>query len=189
MQWLKTNFLRLSIHRQIQVGILTVSFCVFFLVIALISINSFILLNISYTDLITLLDCKDNQQIEGVQTFVSLQTMITSDVLKDGVQYSRNMIENLQRNKDFLYPLINNNFDYKKYIRDGQNGGGIDCYRNKRNCVLYQNFTEETQEIYLMKYIIANSIIMINYTLDTKLFQGPSYPVNKQFNNNQIHML
>ncbi len=108
--------------------------------------------------------------------------MITSEIIKDGVQYSRNMIENLQRNKDFLHPLINNKFDYKKYIREGQIGVDIDCNKNRRNCILYQNFTEETQELVYMKYIIANSIIMINYTLDTKLFQGPAFPVNKQFN-------
>ena len=189
MQWLKTNFLKLSIHRQIQFGVLTVSCCVFLLVLGLITINSFILINLSYTDLITMLDEKDSQQIEGAQLYVDLQMMTIYDSMKDSVQYVRNLMNNLQRMPKFIIP-INNNYNNTAI----NNINGSVCFNNtnnnicnfsecKSNCSVgyYIYNTTDNKNISSFLNIISNSMILINYSLNLRLYLMDDEQINKQW--------
>ena len=160
MQWLKENFITFSIHKQIQIGILSVSLCVCFLVLGLIALNSFILLNLSYQDALVVLELKENQQIDSIATFVDCTTETMKDFTRAGVQYIRNMVTNLGNNQNIAnsYTYINTS----KVIRPLNVNGYSDCGINNTNCILYQNFTNYTSNPQIDYY---NKILTLAFPL------------------------
>ena len=60
MKFVKTSLLKFEIHRQINYGVMCVSICLCFLVLSLLVIYSLVLINLIYTDVITMLDNTEN---------------------------------------------------------------------------------------------------------------------------------
>ena len=157
MEWLKKNFLQISIKSQINFGVITVSLCVCILVFILLGINVFILLNMSYVEMINLFDTKETQQIDSTALYIDFKVELMADISKTGIQWIRNMIENLNRNNDFMTPFQSQNST--KYIRLYNSSGWTDCNHVKyRSCMVYQVFSQLDQ-IQMNKSDFSKSLI------------------------------
>ena len=142
MKYIKEHFLNYSIHKQIQLGIIGVSSCVGFLVILVLTLNVFILLNLSYIDIRKVMDSIENSQIDGEDILVDLQLTFFKDFSKNGIQYIRNVYDDYNRRSDVIssYTFINSS----KYIRTYLPQGYPDCdtsYQQKFNCIMWKNFS------------------------------------------------
>jgi hypothetical protein len=139
MEWLKKNFLQISIKSQINFGVITVSVCVCVLVFVLLGINVFILLNMSYTEILQIIDSKETQQIDSTSLYVDFKVSLTSDSRKIGIQWIRNILENLNRNKDFVSSFQSTGI--KSYIRQYVEAGYPDCNNLlNRKCLIYNSY-------------------------------------------------
>jgi len=63
MEYIKRNFMKLSIERQIQLGVTSVTCCIAILVLVLTIVNSLILMNLQYLDFLSILDQLENDTI------------------------------------------------------------------------------------------------------------------------------
>jgi hypothetical protein len=179
MQWLKKNFLQLSIHRQLHFGIISVSSFVCFLVLVLITINIFMLLNLSYNDLVIILENKENQQIEAISINVAISVNIVAETSKNGVQYIRNLMENLKRNSDFF--RIFDNIDISAVVKPYDPKGYSDCNSSNgkfRNCIVYMNFTDtDNQSFKQYSKIVGLTFPMVNISLDYRFYDYKEQPI------------
>jgi hypothetical protein len=107
MKWLTNRFLKLSIHRQVQVGIIGVSLSVCLSVLCLLFFNTFLLINLAYTDIVQVLNFKEDQYIENCAMNLDSQVVILFELGKQNVQVLRNFIQNNKRNQDFVNNLAN----------------------------------------------------------------------------------
>ena len=127
MRLLKKKFLGLSIRSQVIFGVLTPAFCVCFQLFMLILVNIFILLNMSYIEILDLFDTIETQQIDSIAVYHDMNLLLSSEFSKTGVQWIRNMmenIENLQKKNQFNYTLMTSNLKLKYSYNHNIN---IDC--------------------------------------------------------------
>ena len=141
MNIVKKKYLTLSIHNQIQIGIISVSLSMAFLVIIFLFFCSFILLNMIYLDYRKLLENTEDKSLDKVLEFNDLNFNALKDFSKDGIQYIRNMYENVKRRDDiFNISFIKKN--YSRYLKP-YGIGDIDCNSNTidsiYNCISYDN--------------------------------------------------
>ena len=161
MQWLKTNFIQLSIHRQLQFGIISVSSFVCMLVLSLIFIFSFILIHLLYSNLLTIIDIRENQQIAGIALSESMTISLISESSKNGIQWIRNLIENYNRNNDFL--KVFKDFNTTKLVRPYDNKGYSDCNNdNPRMCIIYNNFNDSNNENFKNYTLILSTFLKLH---------------------------
>ena len=92
----------LSINRQIQFGICSISLIIFVLIFLLITLNSFIVIAQFYNESETKIDRKENDYIEAVAFLFDSDSKIDRFVRSNFIANYRLIIENYKRNQDFL---------------------------------------------------------------------------------------
>ena len=167
MKWLKKRFLQLSIHSQLEVGIISLSGFVSLLVISLIFINSFMLLNSYYNDLTIILDKLENVQIDGIAVNVAVSILTFTEVSKTGIQWIRNHLKNLERNE---YLDVFDRSKFNKYMLTFNMTNLTNCENNSIFCT--NNMTKCSNN-----FICTNKSIICADNLN-------NFIVNKNFKNN-----
>jgi hypothetical protein len=171
MKWLKKNFLHLSIKGQLYSGVISVSVCVCILVFILLGVNIFILLNMSYTDILNVIDEKETQQLDSTSFYIDFKMSTETDFSKIGIQWLRNILENLNRNKDFDIQFRNTNI--VSYVKEYSTDPTQECNEKlNRTCVTFKKFgsLDQTEfNSYILRLAMAFPII--NKTYDIK-FHG-----------------
>jgi len=171
MKWLKKNFLQLSIKGQLYSGVISVSVCVCILVFILLGVNVFILLNMSYTDILNVIDEKETQQLDSTSFYIDFKMSTETDLSKIGIQWLRNILENLNRNKDFDIQFRNTNI--KSFVKEYSIDPSQECNeKQNRTCLTYKKFGTYDQtefDSYILRLAIAFPIL--NKTYDIK-FHG-----------------
>lgn len=99
------------IRRQVQIGVIAVTFCVFFIVSILILISSFIVLNILYIDMTSNVESQEANNIAEIITYSELKINQAMDFSKVSNQLVRNYIKNFEK-----YNIPNNYKDNSKNI-------------------------------------------------------------------------
>ena len=140
MDYIKEHFFNLSINRQIQVGIMTVSFSVCFLIFSMLTLNVYILLNMWYVDILKLFDDTETKQMELSTTYIDLKFALLKDFSRLGIQNIRNIYQNSQ-----ISNLMYNNVNYQKYVKI-YDENEKNCENDKIfNCIIYKNFGNNDQ--------------------------------------------
>lgn len=165
MQWLKSYFLRISIHRQIQVGIFSVSIFVCLLVLNLVLINCFILISASYYDVIDIFEKTESQQLEAVSINIGFQQYFISEISFLGIQWIRNFLDNLSSREEFTINIDKSLL--RKYSPEGYKDCDFDI--SKKNCIIYKTFSEKN--IDNINRIVAMTYPFLYKSLDYKVFQ------------------
>ena len=111
MKYVKNHYSRLTIHKQIQFGVMGVSLCVCFLVIFALSLNIFLLFNSYYNDAINFFEKKDNENIQLEQLNIDLTLTLITEKNRIALLNIRNFIQNNKRNKDFINKFPSKIFD------------------------------------------------------------------------------
>jgi len=168
MKFLKESFLKFNTYTQIQIGVIGVAFCIFFISVCLLSIISLILINTTYTDIEAMLELKENDQINGVSLYVDSQINIATEMSKIYQSSTRSFIQNNIRNKNFI-----NNFKsqkYNNYIKKYNNPNSTsEIYYIYERCFSEQQINNEYENI---KKILAAYIQVIDYTHFTKYYKN-----------------
>jgi len=110
MKFLKESLLKFNTYTQIQIGVIGVASCIFFISVCLLSIISLILINTTYTEIQAMLELKENDQINGVSIYIDTQINIATELSKIYQFNIRAFINNNLKNMDFI-----NNFKGEKY--------------------------------------------------------------------------
>jgi hypothetical protein len=183
---LKNSFLSLSIHRQIQIGVLSVSLWVCFLVLILISINSYILLYLNTVDLMNVLNEKENDSLENMGLYMDSTLTLMNENTKYNIQHLRNFLENNKRNNDFLKNMVKlNATKYLIDISEKENTCNVNGYYN---CSVVKDVNSEASDLIKeekLKYkkIVQMSTPLLRKTIDTRFYRLPKTQI---FNHIQI---
>ena len=95
----KKQYLRQTIHRQIQIGVAIVSLSVCVLALILLTLSSFVIINLSYYDLISIIDEKENESLEGMGAYADMG-------LVNMVEMKKFTLEFIRRFGDYPYDLF-----------------------------------------------------------------------------------
>jgi len=199
--------LKLSIHRQIQVGISSISTCIFVLMFGLISINSFVVINIMYNEIKHEINIKQNSLIQAVVFNLESELKIGGQHRNLAFQNVRNFIETYKTNSDFVD--IYENLEVDKSIVNYSDTLLIksqNCETVKTNCFMFSNLDtlpsakEKDFNTYkkILKINMQNIKFMIDFITNSgsrvydnfiilsvkfnSLFVYPYYPKNPVFN-------
>ncbi len=187
-----------------------VSICVCLLVCLVLFINIFILINSSYSDVLQILENTENRELDLILNYVDIQLTIFKDFSNNGIQVTRNLLENLKRNEDFLNSVTI--LKKRKYVRPYMEGGYSDCSAdyNKFGCVIFLNFNQNDSNDKLstivhftfpfMKFIFDQRFIYINdrslynflnfvYKEEQALFFYPYGKMDTQFEKDNLTSL
>ncbi len=165
MIYVKEYFLKFNTYTQIQIGVIGVSVCIFFITICLLSIISLILINTTYSDIKAMLELKENDQINGVSIYVDTQANVVTELSKIYEFSLRKFIDNNMMNKDFI-ANFNPNKSYLKHITPYNNTDDTKKYIYE-NCFGKNNVDKEYENI---KTIFAAYLQVIQYTHSCKFF-------------------
>jgi hypothetical protein len=172
MQWLTKRFLQLSIHRQVQAGIISVSFSVCLAVLCLLFFNTFLLVNLAYNNIMQALNFKEDQYIENCAMNIDSQVVILSELGKQNVQVLRNFINNNKRNPDFINNLV--------YMDIPSTGNSMCDY--KGNCLNYKILIPEAAvyprpsfqfQLKIMKHCLS----LLDRMYKTRMYNFTAQPV------------
>jgi hypothetical protein len=143
MEFVKRKFLLLDIQGQIQFGILTVSSCVGILVFSMLVLYSFVIINLSYFNVMETIDQMENKGIQAVSLFFDTNLSVNGDISKIGMQWLNNIIANLENYE--VLPYIPNE-EIRKYFITQNNYSSDDLLRCKSleiNCFYFNNFDKD----------------------------------------------
>lgn len=173
MKFLKESFLKFNTYTQIQIGVIGVAFCIFFISVCLLSIISLILINTTYTEIQAMLEMKENDQINGVSIYVDSQINIASELSKIYEFNTRAFINNNLKNKDFI-----NNFKgekYKNYITAYNDNTDKNVYYER--CFVDNKISEYEET----KKILSAYLEVIDYTQKIKFYKNNDESMFKLF--------
>ena len=141
MENLKEYFLGLSIHKQIKFGIIVSNTFVCILISGIVIINAFIILTLNYHNLVDILDSQEDKSIDNTAVFFDIETFLVIDTSKEVLVWTRNFMENLQNNKDYLNNL-NKKVDVEKVVIPFEKlKDNLNCYKfPPTNCIAIKQF-------------------------------------------------
>ena len=136
MEYIKRNFMKLSIERQIQLGVTSVTCCIAILVLVLTIVNSLILMNLQYLDFLSILDQLENETIENISFYYENDARIISDMEKVQLTTISNFM-NIHKKFNFIESFVNLPTEniVKQYQNDPIKENVCD---NPNNCIVYQ---------------------------------------------------
>lgn len=148
MEIIKKKFHTLEIKAQIQYGILTVTTCICLLLFSMLSIYSFVIINLSYIDLLQIIDDTESKGLETYSQYLDSKLSINSEMILSNHNLLNNFITNLDSFKDLQnYPLDLIN---KKLISEVSN---VLC---TNNCLYYK--TTNNSDISKILQVIYHSL-------------------------------
>ena len=168
MKFVKETFLKLNTYTQIQVGVIAVTACILIISICLLSIISLTIINSAYSEILSSLEMKENDQINSVSIYFDTHINVATDLGKI-IQYNtRSFFENNARNHDFMNNIISNNF----INNFSSNLNTITSSQIYEKCYTYEdpitklmkNNSEDPKYAYLKK-MISGFAPIIAYTL------------------------
>lgn len=158
---LKEKFLTLSINKQIKFGILCVNFFVFFLVLALVTINAYIILSLNYYNFVDIIDTKQDQQLDSASVFIDIEVFSLIESTKDTVLWTRRTMENYLQNLDYIKNLKSSVNIYSKLAEFDTLQSRPDCIEYLPLCIAYHQYdstginADEQEEYYKMIYMMV----------------------------------
>ena len=181
----KKQYLRLTIHRQIQIGVAIVSFSVCVLALILLTLSSFVIINLSYNDLISILDEKENESLEGMGSYADIGLVNMVEMKKLTIEFIRRFIKNNKENKDFIRNIKFKdnevgllNVDSNEYQTFFENPNEDKLMTTIIYKVLKENTPEIQEDLNFFKNILITAIPLFrkildyrsNYSTDIKIF-------------------
>lgn len=143
MEFVKRKFLLLDIKGQIQLGILTVSTFVGILVFSMLVLYSFVIINLSYVNVMETIDEMENKGIQSVSLFLDTNLSVNGDISKIGMQWLNNIISNLINSENLPYTVDE---EIKKYFitqRDYSSKDLDKCKILQLNCFYFNNLEND----------------------------------------------
>ena len=134
--------LKFSIHRQIQIGMCGIATCIWLLIFLMISINSYVLINLFYSEIKQGIYELENNYINKILFTLESELKIEQEVRVNSFQNVRGFLETYKRNSDFLN--IYTNLDIDKSIINYSNESAIisqNCTLNTLSCLMFSNYS------------------------------------------------
>jgi hypothetical protein len=181
----KKQYLRQTIHRQIQIGVAIVSLSVCVLALILLTLSSFVIINLSYYDLISIIDEKENESLEGMGAYADMGLVNMVEMKKFTLEFIRRFINNNKENKDFIKNINFKenetgllNVDSEEYQTFFKNPTEDKLMTTIVYKVLKENTPERQEDLNFYKNILITAIPLFrkildyrfNYSTDTKIF-------------------
>jgi hypothetical protein len=182
MEIVKQKYLKLSIHRQIQAGVASVTLCVCFLVLFMMILNCFILLNMSYEELLIFLEIREDHQVEELGLYVDSLMCALAIKIKITTQVIRDFVENMKRQPDFVNEMVN--LDVNRYMANISQIGLINSQMTSGQTILYKFLSEDfsnNEKFILLSKILAISIPVINRMFKDRYFGLTDTPMFYNF--------
>ena len=187
MEYVRKKFFLLEIKNQVRYGILAVSFCVGLLVFFLILTYSFVMANMSYVDVIGVIDQMETESIQKINDYYINYQMINEEMSKVSIQWIRNLLNNLEKTNNLSkIKLFEENFD-KFFINvDERESKSEYCKNSLYKCLYYKyngfmikdelqgysnNYFRRLYHTLPMLKIISN-IKLIGYESDKDFFKN-----------------
>lgn len=168
MKFLKESFLKFNTYTQIQIGVIGVAFCIFFISVCLLSIISLILINTVYTEIQAILELKENDQINAISVYIDTQLNMGMEISKIFEYNARAFMDNNIRNPDFISNFNSNQNSIIKYTTTDLNIN----YPLKIYERCFSHATYSNAEYIKLKKILAAYIPVLHYTSTFKFYKN-----------------
>ena len=151
MEYLKTKFVKLSIERQIQLGVTSVTCCIAIMVVVFTIVNSLVLMNLQYTDFLSVLDQQENDAIEHISFYYENDMNILTDMEKVHIAVINNFL-NIHKTYNFISAFVD--LPYTNIVKEYSNNvpANTICPNNTQvNCIAYKKLSNFNNDAVFVK--------------------------------------